>query len=164
MKRVVIVRHAKAVPYGYEDDFNRDLTDRGKRDAALVATELQKRGIMPGIIVSSPGKRALKTARIFAGNLGFDKDAIQENEDLYHGLIVASFLKLIRSLPENAKTVFFFGHNPHFYNFTAGLLRDYNFDMPTCTATGIDFDVESWQDVKPRSGKMAFRIIPAMLR
>ena len=29
MKQIVIVRHAKAVPYGYEDDFNRDLTERG---------------------------------------------------------------------------------------------------------------------------------------
>lgn len=30
MKRVIIVRHGKAVPYGYDDDFNRDLQDREK--------------------------------------------------------------------------------------------------------------------------------------
>ena len=37
MKRVVIVRHAKSVPYGYEDDFNRYLTERGEKDAAKIS-------------------------------------------------------------------------------------------------------------------------------
>ena len=73
MKRVIIVRHAKSVPYGYEDDFNRDLRDRGKNDSKLVSTELKNQNISPELMVSSPAKRAIKTARIFAENLGFDK-------------------------------------------------------------------------------------------
>lgn len=64
MKQIVIVRHAKAVPYGYEDDFNRDLTERGINDATKISSELKQRGINADIMVSSPAKRALKTAHI----------------------------------------------------------------------------------------------------
>ena len=82
MKRVVIVRHGKAVPYGYEDDFNRDLQERGKNDADLVSSELMKRGVQPDLIISSPAKRALKTARIFADNLNYNRADIKEEQDI----------------------------------------------------------------------------------
>ena len=82
MKRVVIVRHGKSVPYGYDDDFSRDLRERGKNDAKLVSQELNKKGIFPDEMISSPAKRAIKTARIFAENLNFKKRNIIEIEDM----------------------------------------------------------------------------------
>ncbi len=42
MKRVIIVRHAKSVPYGYDDDFHRDLTDRGIHDAEKISSKLKE--------------------------------------------------------------------------------------------------------------------------
>ena len=63
MKRVVIVRHAKSVPYGYEDDFNRNLTERGEMDATKISLELLQRGIKADIVLSSPAKRALEIGR-----------------------------------------------------------------------------------------------------
>ncbi len=164
MKRVVIVRHAKAVPYGYEDDFNRDLTDRGENDADLVSRELKRRGIEPGVIISSPARRALKTASIFAENLGFERDSIIEMDAIYGGLTTSEFLELIWSLPEGANTAFFFGHNPGFHFFSANLLKNYNQDMPTCSAVGIDFNAERWEEAEARSGELAFRVIPKMLK
>jgi phosphohistidine phosphatase len=85
MKRVVIVRHGKAVPYGYEDDFTRDLRERGKKDAKIIAEELNKRKLFPDTIVSSPAKRAIKTARIYADHLQYDRSNIVEVEDIYEG-------------------------------------------------------------------------------
>jgi len=123
MKRVVIVRHAKSVPYGYEDDFTRDLTDRGKNDANLVSSELMKNGVKPDLLISSPAKRALKTARIFADNLEFDRSQIEEIKDIYDGLTTSEFLELIQTLPDDAGTVFFFGHNPGFHFFVNKLLK-----------------------------------------
>ena len=117
MKRVVIVRHAKSVPYGYEDDFNRNLIERGEKDATKISSELQQRGIKIDLMVSSPAKRALKTAHIFAENLGFDKNKISEVKDIYDGMTTSQFLKLIHELRESAETVFFFGHNPDFHYF-----------------------------------------------
>ncbi|MBW6535812.1 MAG: histidine phosphatase family protein [Mariniphaga sp.] len=164
MKRVVIVRHAKSVPYGYEDDFNRDLTDRGKNDANLVSKELIKKEINPEILISSPAKRALKTARIFADTLGFERSQIKELKEIYDSLTTSEFLELIHSLPDEAETVFFFGHNPGFHFFVNNLLKISLNDMPTCATVGIDFSVNTWKKAEARTGDLAFRITPKMLK
>jgi phosphohistidine phosphatase len=164
MKRVVIVRHAKAVPYGYEDDFNRDLRDRGKNDAKMVSKELYTLEITPDAMISSPAKRALRTARIFAEHLEFDAKKIREIPEIYDGLTTSEFVELIQSLDDNLQTVFFFGHNPDFHMFTRNLLKSYHDDMPTCATVGIDFQVESWKQVEARTGENAFRITPKMFK
>lgn len=164
MKRVVLVRHAKAVPYGYDDDFNRNLTDRGENDAALVSGELTKKGISPDLFISSPAKRALETARIFAENLAYEKNQIVEIKEIYGGLTTSEFVELIQSLPDDTDTVFFFGHNPGFHFFTGNLLKQYNQDMPTCATIGINFNVNHWKNIEARTGEMAFRIVPKMLK
>jgi phosphohistidine phosphatase len=107
MKRVVIVRHAKAVPYGYDDDFTRDLADRGVNDAGLVGNELKSRGIKPDVMISSPANRAIQTARIFAEIIGFEKNNIVELDDIYDGVTTSRFVDMIRELPEKAETVSF---------------------------------------------------------
>ncbi len=164
MKRVVIVRHGKAVPYGYEDDFNRDLRDRGKSDAALVSQELRSRNVVPDLIISSPAKRAIKTARIFADNLGYSQSSIRQEQDIYDGLTTNEFIEIIRDLSEEIETVFFFGHNPGFYYYVANLLKEFRSDMPTTSTVGIDFEVQNWTEVEARSGNMAFHLIPRLLK
>ncbi len=164
MKRVVIVRHGKAVPFGYEDDFTRDLRERGESDAKLISKELKKQGIFPDQMISSPAKRALKTARIFAKNLDFEQNKIVEIEDIYHGLTTGEFLGIVQELPNNADTVFFFGHNPGFYYYVCNLLQEFYGDMPTTSTVGIDFDVNIWQEIQTRSGKLAFLLIPKMFK
>ena len=164
MKRVIIVRHAKAVPYGYDDDFTRDLTERGVSDAQRIGKELKKKEITPDAMIASPANRALQTAIIFAENLDFDKNKIVEIEDIYHGLTTSEFVKLIQQLPDDAKTAFFFGHNPSFHYFVNNLLEHFHSDMPTCSTVAIDFNVETWEKVEAHTGKNAFQLIPSMFK
>lgn len=164
MKRLVMVRHAKSVPYGYDDDFNRDLRDRGKNDAKLVSTELKKRDVIPDMMVSSPAKRAMKTARIFAENLGVEKNQIREVEEIYEGLTTSEFLELVKELPDEVETAFFFGHNPGFYYFVNNLLRSFKGEMPTTSTVAIDFDVQAWREVEARTGEFVFQLIPKMFK
>src|SRR5690554_6487659 len=140
MKRIVLVRHAKAVPHGYDDDFNRDLLDSGIVDSQRVSGELKNRNVLPDRIISSPALRALKTARIFAEVLGYDQQNIRKNPEIYNGLTTAEFVDIIKTLPRDAKTVFFFGHNPDFENFAQNLITKYIHEMPTCATLVIDFD------------------------
>jgi phosphohistidine phosphatase len=163
MKRVIIVRHAKAVPYGYDDDFTRDLTDRGVNDAQRVGKELKKMGITPDTMISSPANRAIQTALIFAENLDFNKKRIVEIENIYHGLTTSEFLGLIQNLPVDFKTAFFFGHNPGFHYFVNNLLEYFRDEMPTCSTVAIDFNVDSWKKVAARTGKKAFHLVPKEL-
>lgn len=164
MKRIVIVRHAKAVPHGYEDDFNRDLRDSGVVDAQRVSNELKKRGVFPDRIISSPALRALKTAQIFADTLNFEKQNIRKNPEIYDGLTTDDFVEIIRTQPKEAKTVFFFGHNPDFENFAQNILTKYTQEMPTCATIVIDFDVNNWEKVAPRTGMMAFQVTPKQFK
>lgn len=162
MKQVVIVRHAKAVPYGYENDFERELTDRGEKDAGNIGRDLKRKGISPDIMISSPAARALKTAQIFAENLGFEKSRIQEVSDIYDGLTTSEFLHLIHQLPESAETAFFFGHNPGFHYLATNMSENFRGDMPTCSTVVISFEVDSWQKVEARKGELAFQLVPRM--
>ena len=164
MKRVIIVRHAKAVPYGYDDDFNRDLSNRGESDAALIGSELRKQSVKPDVMISSPAKRALKTARIFAQELHFERSNIIEKQDIYDGQTTSEFLDMIQELPESATTAFFFGHNPGFYYFVCNLLTGFHNDMPTCSTVAIDFKVNSWSEVEARTGHLAFHLVPGMFK
>ena len=164
MKRVVIVRHAKAVPYGYEDDFNRKLRDRGKKDANLISAKLMADGVKADLIISSPAKRAYKTAKIFAENFNYPINTIQIEEELYEEMTPQEFIELLREIPDEIQTVFVFGHNPMVYHLTNELVKLFNSDMPTCSTVGADFDVARWQDVSSRGADLAFHLMPRMLR
>lgn len=164
MKRIVIVRHGKAVPYGYEDDYNRDLRQRGVNDAGLVSQELDNKGIFPDLIVSSPALRAIKTARIFADNLNYNGDEIIQQEDIYDGLTTNEFIRLIHNISDDYKSVFFFGHNPGFFYFVSNLLDNFHGDMPTTSTVGIIFEIDSWKEVQARQGKLEFHLVPRMFK
>ena len=164
MKLIILVRHAKSVAYGYEDDFNRNLTEKGETDAGKISSELSILGIKPDIMVSSPATRAIKTARIFAENLNFDKSNIMEVAKIYYGLSTSEFVELIRGLPDVADTVCIFGHNPGFYSYANNLLEYFNGEMPTCSTVGIDFPVDSWKKVSAGTGNKAFHLVPGMFR
>lgn len=164
MKRIVIVRHAKAVQDGYEDDLNRKLRPQGKEDAKLISLALKGDRVIPDLILSSPAKRAYKTARIFAETLHYPIPRIMVEEELYEGISTQDFIDLLRNLPEEVQTVFVFGHNPTVYYLVCNLVRLFNNDMPTCSTVGIDFETESWKDIAPRAGKLAFRLTPRLYK
>lgn len=163
MKRVVLVRHAKAVQYGYEDDFNRDLTGRGRDDADMVSNHLKSQGIVPDLIVASPANRAWQTAEIFAGNFGISVKETKAKGELYHGITTGELTGFLQTLSGNINTVFLFGHNPSFEFYAHGLCADFYREMPTSSAVVIDFDVQDWKEVAARSGKFFSQVNPKSL-
>lgn len=163
MKRVIIVRHAKAVPYGYDDDFRRDLTERGISDAHKISNILKQRGIFADVVIASPSTRTMHTATIFCKNLGFLSENIRQEEVLYHGLTTQDFINLLQELPESAQTVIIFGHNPTVHYLVNNLVNYFNSDMPTCSTVAIDFPIEKWTDLSARQGIVAFQYIPKLM-
>jgi phosphohistidine phosphatase len=164
MKRVIIVRHAKAVPTDYDNDIERGLTERGEDDAETISKELKKSGISAELIISSPAKRAKKTAEIFAKTLDYPKKSIRFEKKLYSGKSPENFLIMLKELEDELNTVFVFGHNPSVYYYMNYLMRDFTYDVPTCSTIAIDFDIDSWSDLEARSGELGLRLIPDMFR
>jgi phosphohistidine phosphatase len=163
MKRVILVRHAKAVPYGYEDDFNRELTERGCRDAVKISSRLSGMGISPELMISSPAARALQTAMIFTDAFQYGPDLITQEPGLYMEFATRDFVQYLAELSAEHHTVCVFGHNPSITYYASGLAGGFSGDMPTCSAVGIDFNIENWSQIESRSGTVAFHLVPRML-
>ena len=163
MKRVIIVRHAKSVPYGCDDDFNRDLMDRGINDVDKISLRLKEMGITPDLVIASPATRTMHTARIFCNNLGYDLESIRKETDFYEGITTHDFIDLVQQFSEEVQTVFVFGHNPTVYYLVYNLVKYFNADMPTCSTVALDFEVQTWKEVSARGGKLAFQLVPKSL-
>ena len=74
MKNIYFIRHAKAKKVA-QNDFIRELSDKGKDAAKLMANRLKSSGIMPQMIISSPANRTAKTAKIIAKEIGFSSNS-----------------------------------------------------------------------------------------
>jgi phosphohistidine phosphatase len=160
MKRLVIVRHAKTEQGGYDHDYKRELTDKGRNDAHLIAGDLKKRDIIPGYIISSPAVRALTTARIYAEELDFPKDKIIQKKGLYFDDTTQDFIELIREVPNDLNTLFVFGHNPFMYILSNNMSSNFEGDMPTCSTVILDFDIDSWEKIEAKQGALFLQLVP----
>ena len=164
MKKVILVRHAKSISHGYDQDYDRTLTERGEEDALTISRELKKLNIHPDLIIASPAVRTTQTAKIFAETLAYPISSILFRKKLYSGITAENFLSTLQELEDEKETVIVFGHNPTVYYYMHFLIRDFNFDVPTCATVGIDFDVDNWSTLREQGGKMAFMFIPDMFR
>ncbi len=156
MKRLYLIRHAKS---SWDDprlpDFDRPLNDRGKRDAPRMGRRLAEGGHRPDLLLSSPAKRALGTAKRVARELGLRKGDISRNIRLYHA-DESQLLQVVRAQPDQATSLMLFGHNPGLTEF-ATLLCRYPFgNVPTCGVVCIDFAVDRWQQVSYNQGELKF--------
>jgi phosphohistidine phosphatase len=160
MKRLYLIRHAKSswAEPGLPD-FERPLNGRGKTDAPFMGRRLADHGVRPDLIVSSPAKRARKTARCIAEAVGFARDSIRFDETIYEAE-VPSLLGAIARVPAECETLFFVGHNFGISDLAAWLLgRDIGV-LPTCGIVGIEFDGLSWPDLSEGSGRLLFVDFP----
>ncbi|HTH51362.1 MAG TPA: histidine phosphatase family protein, partial [Pyrinomonadaceae bacterium] len=79
MKTLYLLRHAKS---SWKDadlaDFDRPLNERGRRAAPFMGRLMKERGFDIELIVSSPAKRARKTANLFLETSGFETAVLQD--------------------------------------------------------------------------------------
>ena len=163
MKRVIIIRHAKTIQHGYDQDFDRTLTERGEETADQISSEMVKIGLTPDLIISSPAVRTTQTTKIYARNFGFPTGNVRYEKKLYSGMQTTIFLQLLRELDDRHSTVMVVGHNPTVYFYLELLLHDFSLNVPTCSTVVIEFDIDNWSELRERSGKMAHRWIPDLL-
>ncbi len=160
MKRLFLIRHAKS---SWDDsgltDYERPLNKRGERDAPFMAQILKKERIFPDAVYSSPAVRAITTAEIFAGEIGFDLKKIITEDSIYDSGI-RELESIVQSIPASYKTVFIFGHNPAFTYYANHLGNKLVTNIPTCGIVGIEINVESWENVERGKGKTFFFEFP----
>jgi phosphohistidine phosphatase len=148
MKQLILIRHAKS-DWGNASlsDFDRPLNERGKNDAPVMAHRLLDKNIFIDAFISSPAKRANKTAGIFAKEYKRDKDEIIFRDELYAAPSTI-FYDVIATADDKFKCIAIFSHNPGLTDF-ANLLTDTRIDnIPTCGIFAIKAECEKWKNFK----------------
>lgn len=160
-KTLLIIRHAKSSwDISNLTDFERPLNERGKKDAPEMAARLNKRNIKVDAFVSSPAKRAKKTAELFCAALQHPAESIQLISKLYHAG-EAIFFEVVLSLDNSANTVAIFSHNPGITEFVNLLTDDTRIDnMPTCSVFAVKVFTNNWADFKKAKKEMLFFDFP----
>jgi phosphohistidine phosphatase len=161
MKTIILVRHAKSSWKDPSiDDFDRPLNKRGKRNAPFMGNKLKERKIMPNLVLSSPAKRAKKTAIAVAKALDYPKKKIVYFDKMYHASARTLF-DLLKSLDDENETIMLFGHSPSLNKFADMLLkRNPITNIPTSGVCCIRFYVNQWQKVEEGKGEIVFFDFP----
>lgn len=156
----MIVRHAKS---SWDDldqkDIDRPLNDRGNRDAPMMAKRLVKNKHKIDLLVSSPAKRAMATARYFAEELDIKKKKIIEEKALYEAS-VRNFYDVVSKLDDDEDTVALFSHNPGITDFANQLGNTRLDNMPTCSIFAVECDIKHWKDFKDAEKQFLFFDFP----
>ncbi len=151
MKKLILIRHAEAEPEtSITTDFDRPLTDSGKKEAAKTAAFLLNKCSAPETIVSSPALRALATAEIFAATFGMDE--VKSNQKIYEA-DVNSLLQIITQTDNQYAVAALVGHNPGISNLLYSL-TDKITTIPTAAWAEVELEAESWDEVSTAIGKL----------
>ncbi len=152
MKKLMLIRHAKASQNSDYKDFERPLKSSGREDAVIMAERLNTRNIIPQVIVSSPALRAESTANIFAEHLILPKP---QTDMLIYDAKRGDVLKVINNFPNEYDFIALAGHNPDMSQTIYDMTGQHK-DVPTCTVALIEFDIDDWKLVSSNTGTLAY--------
>lgn len=158
MKTLYLLRHAKS---SWKDadlaDFDRPLNERGRRAAPFMGRLLRERGSEIDLIVSSPAKRAKKTAKLFLEAAGYETDILYDQR-IYEAS-PNTLIYVLSELDDRFSSVMLVGHNPGM----EGLIRaltDRIEPMPTAAIAIIKLGVDTWAELAAGTGMLAAVIRP----
>lgn len=160
MKHLILIRHAKSSwDSAATNDFDRPLNERGKKDAPMMAQRLLDRKIEIDAFVSSPARRARKTAIAFANTFKRDKENIVFVEELY-GALTEAFYEVIAGLDDKIQTVAIFSHNPGITDFANELTSTIIDNIPTCGIFAVSAKTNTWSEFRDSEKDFLFADYP----
>ena len=166
MRRLLLLRHAKAVPPTLEDDYDRELTERGREDARRLGEFIAHADFVPDRAIFSGAARTRETCEIVAAALPRPIETVVENAlyDATRFLI----LGLLRELPASARAHLVVGHNPGIGD-VANLLSGEGpalerlrlaSKFPPSALAVIAFDRPDWSELAPGAGRLEKFVTP----
>lgn len=152
MKKLYLARHAqKEKDIDGVDDFDRQLSSKGLKDAELMANFFNSKNPKIDMILASPAQRTKTTAEIFAKKLNYKKN-IMYNEGLYLPYVNDLF-EIITYTLDDVDNLLVVGHNPSF-TALAHILSKLNKKILMGGIVEIDFNCDSWLDICKENSKL----------
>lgn len=162
MRHLLLLRHAKAARPERVRDFDRPLTGRGRRDAALLGRFLTTADRVPDLVVTSTAERARATAEL-AKEAGGWRAAVRQTPALYESTLERA-LDVVRSLERSRETAILVGHEPTWSELATLLIGGGQLRLPTAGLAHVAFDCDDWAEVEPGAGVLYALVTPALLR
>jgi phosphohistidine phosphatase len=111
-QKLIIMRHGKSDwAKAAQSDFDRPLSGRGRKDAPHMGAWLEKKGLVPDLIISSPALRARETAELVADALGYERQHIVWSKEIYDASL-ADLLAVLADIDHKVSCLLLIGHNP----------------------------------------------------
>ncbi|HTN18096.1 MAG TPA: histidine phosphatase family protein [Chitinophagaceae bacterium] len=147
MKKILIVmRHAKTeTQQTGQKDYDRNLLDRGRNDAALVAARLLSAGFKPDLILTSSANRTEQTTAMVKKVAQWEHIDTTSLQKLYHA-DATTIEDTISSVDDSIATLMIVGHNPGISEFAYHCApKSIISEMPTSAIAVFSIEADSWQ-------------------
>jgi phosphohistidine phosphatase len=168
MRRLMLLRHAKAVPQGSLADENRPLAERGRSDMAVIASFAAEKGLVPDLVLVSSAIRTRETWELLFQGLG--APPAHRIEPRLYSAPSEQIFYVIREIAPEIQSLMLIGHNPGLEDIariltgageTDALIR-FGGTMPTSALAVIDL-AGGWSDLQERTGRLEFFVTPKSL-
>ncbi len=160
MKTLLLIRHAKS---SWNDvtlsDFDRPLNERGKEDAPQMAKRMLDKKILPDLFISSPAKRAKKTASIFMEVYNENKKNLVLIPSLYEASVL-NFYNAIKIVDDKYNSIALFSHNPGITEFANSLIDNKIDNIPTCGVFAVSVKTKKWNEIQNADKEFLFFDFP----
>lgn len=156
-RRLVLIRHAKAVEADTAGDMARPLSERGRGDALALGQWLVEHGIQPDLILCSAAARTRETL----SGMGVYAPTIL-SEKLYLAM-PGEMLSQIQAVEPAVKTLMVIGHNPGIHAALGMLVGSYAHEadaermalkFPTSACALLSVSLTSWRELTPATAKL----------
>lgn len=160
MKRLVIIRHAEALPEKFpQKDADRDLSENGLKEATFLAAFLAgTAAIHANLLLCSSARRTRSTAEILHEKLSLPA-RMQAVESLYNAGYQA-ILQQVKSLPAEVEMVLLVGHNPGVSQVASVLSDGRSYQFSTASCLCLEFPFSQWNEIQHGTGKEVWYFSP----
>jgi phosphohistidine phosphatase len=167
MRRLMLLRHAKALRAGGLEDFDRPLKASGRDQARQIGEFMAACRLQPGLALVSTALRARETFDLV--DIFLHPPPERVDAPLIYEATADALFGIVRGLPGGQPSVLLVGHNPGFEELANEListgdeaaLARFHRQMPTGALAVIDFKAGRWGKIERRSGSLALFVTPA---
>ena len=167
MLNLYVMRHSKSSWNDHNiNDFERPLSNRGKKDIKLIIAFIKNKKITFDLAYISSSKRTKQTFKILKNNISCKK--IIYSKKFY--LCSESFiLNTIKNIKKKYKNILIVNHEPCCKNLVLKLIRKNKLSFikkkfSTSAIAKLVFSIENWENLKNYSGNLTLFKTPKDFR
>jgi phosphohistidine phosphatase len=170
MRRLMLLRHAKSdwsAPGTRDQD--RPLSARGREAAPKMGSYMARHGLVPDLVIASPATRVTETLALMLP--AFAKQPKTMPDARIYETDADELLTVIKEAPRSVHNLLLAGHNPSISDLASLLMASGDVDarqrliekFPTAALAVIDFPLDDWSKIHPKSGRLDRFVLPKAL-